>query len=67
VGSATPLNISGGDDKRIADLHEHGKRTVGRLVVLWTPADVAGTSQLLERLDKGVHALTARPGPRSML
>ena len=48
------------DAKRIASLEATGRKTEGKLAVLWTPAgalDDAESAKLIERVDKGLAAL----------
>ena len=48
------------DAKRIATLEATGRKTEGKLAVLWTPAgalDDAESAKLIERVDKGLAAL----------
>jgi hypothetical protein len=57
---AQRLNWSADDAKRIARLHETGRRSEGKFAVLWTPdgaLDAAESAKLIERLDQGVAAL----------
>ena len=57
---AQRLDWSADDGRRISDLHEHGRRTEGKMAVLWSPAGVlddGASAQLIERLDKGIAAL----------
>lgn len=57
---AERLDWSADDAKRIARLHETGRRTEGKFAVLWTPAGVlddAESAKLSDRLDRGIAAL----------
>jgi hypothetical protein len=54
------VDWDGDDEKRIASLEATGRKTEGKLAVIWTPADAlddAESAALIERVDKGVAAL----------
>lgn len=54
------LNWDADDAKRIASLEATGRKTDGKLAVLWTPAgalDDGESAALIERVDRGVAAL----------
>jgi hypothetical protein len=68
VQPATPLDWSGDDGRRVAELEAKGERREAKWAVLFTPAgaiDDAEEAALVARLDKGIAELRAMIGRHS--